>query len=794
MRRHGLQVPGGLCVLTHAYDRFVDSAGLRRAVALELGRKAFEDMRWEEIWDASLRIRNLFLRASIEPTLGGELEDALRRRFWDGRAAVVRSSAPAEDTASTSFAGLHESYVDVRGVAALVDAVRRVWASLWTDRALLYRQELGLDVMESSMAVVVQELVSGQVSGVAFSRNPLEESQAVVESVWGLNEGLVDGTIEPDRWIIDRATGDVVESFHPLRRQKVVPGIASRAAEGSGVRSEGDSGTDDGAAAGTRLVPLSAAEQATAPLSASSLRDVFAAALAAEDLFGAPQDVEWTIAEGELYVLQSRPISTLGSRFAGEADVIAHERAHEEVGQIIGATVSAEAGQAKRDERPWYLNLQRSFSTLVELRRQVEEVTIPRMAVEADSLASVDLASLSDADLDVEIARRTEALTRWEEVYYRDFIPLAHGVRLFGQVYNDKVRPNDPYEFVDLLSGSGLLSVSRNAALRELADRVRDAMRGEPGVLGHPAAIGRPEAVVQSEALDRYLDRFGSGPGAPEPVRVRERAQVLRLVTQMAQRLEGTTDSSVETVAISMGASGSGRTQAATGPETPAVDRVEAYLSRFQGDERRFQKELVDLARASYRLRDDDNLYLGRFRRLVESALAERGTRRGASPLSPDPRAGGAGLEEAAAAAAQVAATRFRVRQLVGQPAGAGVAVGRARVVLLEEDLYAFQRGEVLVCDSLDPSMTFVAPLAAAVVERRGGMLVHGAIIAREYGLPCVTGVPDATIAIHTGDLLTVDGSLGVVVVGGAPPGVAHPGVAHSGVAPEAEEASSGDA
>jgi pyruvate,water dikinase len=142
--------------------------------------------------------------------------------------------------------------------------------------------------------------------------------------------------------------------------------------------------------------------------------------LAAEDLFGAPQDVEWTIAEGELYVLQSRPISTLGSRFAGEADVIAHERAHEEVGQIIGATVSAEAGQAKRDERPWYLNLQRSFSTLVELRRQVEEVTIPRMAVEADSLASVDLAPLSDADLDVEIARRTEALTRWEEVYYRD--------------------------------------------------------------------------------------------------------------------------------------------------------------------------------------------------------------------------------------------------------------------------------------------------------------------------------------------------------------------------------------
>jgi len=106
-------------------------------------------------------------------------------------------------------------------------------------------------------------------------------------------------------------------------------------------------------------------------------------------------------------------------------------------------------------------------------------------------------------------------------------------------------------------------------------------------------------------------------------------------------------------------------------------------------------------------------------------------------------------------------------------------------LVVQEEDLYSFQRGEVLVCDSLDPTMTFVAPLAAAIVERRGGMLVHGAIIAREYGLPCVTGVPDATIAIRTGDLLTVDGFLGVVVIGGAPPEAAPPGAA-----PQTEEVS----
>jgi pyruvate,water dikinase len=76
-----------------------------------------------------------------------------------------------------------------------------------------------------------------------------------------------------------------------------------------------------------------------------------------------------------------------------------------------------------------------------------------------------------------------------------------------------------------------------------------------------------------------------------------------------------------------------------------------------------------------------------------------------------------------------------------------------------------FKHGEILVCDAVDPNMTFVVPLAAAVVERRGGMLIHGAIIAREYGLPCVTGIPEATSLIHTGDRLTVDGYLGIVII-----------------------------
>ena len=104
-------------------------------------------------------------------------------------------------------------------------------------------------------------------------------------------------------------------------------------------------------------------------------------------------------------------------------------------------------------------------------------------------------------------------------------------------------------------------------------------------------------------------------------------------------------------------------------------------------------------------------------------------------------------------------------RQLVGQPAGPGIGSGPARVLREASDLYSFKSGEVMVCDAVDPNMTFIVPLCSAIVERRGGMLIHGAIIAREYGIPCVTGVPEAVDLIETGDILTVDGYLGVITV-----------------------------
>jgi pyruvate,water dikinase len=201
------------------------------------------------------------------------------------------------------------------------------------------------------------------------------------------------------------------------------------------------------------------------------------------------------------------------------------------------------------------------------------------------------------------------------------------------------------------------------------------------------------------------------------------------------------------------------------------------FLSGFKGRERDFTAELLDLGRASYRLRDDDNIYLGRIEREVVVAI-EEGRRRIEKRLqmkvdAEDPAEILNALKNSnyipkkrSSSEPRKLSSGLKARQIIGQPAGPGIAKGKARVILSPSDLFAFESGEILVCDAIEPNMTFVVPLSSGIVERRGGMLIHGAIIAREYGLPCVTGVPEATSQIRTGDLVTVDGFLGIVIIG----------------------------
>ena len=685
LREAGIEIPESFCITTNAYRDYVDKTGIGERIELEINRKAWDDLRWEEMWDVSLRIRNLFVRTPVSAPIREALSTTLADAFSAGP-TVLRSSAPDEDSAEASFAGLHESYLNVVGLEQIVHHVRLVWASLWSDRALLYRRKLGLDVRRSAMAVLVQKMVYGRASGIVFSRSPLDDSQSVVEAVHGLNQGLVDGTVEPDRWFITRKEGLIVSHYSPETRQGLFE-------------------TKDG----LRVETLRGDSAQSPPLTDGQVLAVFQLAAKAEDLFQAPQDVEWTAAV-RLTALQSRPITTLA--------------------------------EGDGDENAWYLTLTRSKENLQQLQRIIEDQVLPGMARDSSEMEAVDLDKLSMEQLQVEEVRRKKILDHWTKGYWDYCIPFAHGIRLFGQVYNDRVRPDDPFEFMVLLSSDSLISIRRNEALCRLAAE----LAREPGLL-EAAASGQniPPSAPFGRLFEQYLKEYGQSSWENQRLDV-NRKGLLEFIARMAGSLD----------CVHHGLA-------------PSRDLEGLYLESFDLSERPMARELLELARASYRLRDDDNIYLGRIKahwlaarekhNLVDPA-SERRIRTddpGAAPAHNYPQ--GRPAELAPNTATPLGAVT--IRQLVGQPASPGIAYGPARVVTNNETLLAFQQGEVLVCDAIDPNMTLVAPLAAAIVERRGGMLIHGAIIAREYGLPCVTGVPNAAQLIQTGDMVTVDGHIG---------------------------------
>jgi pyruvate,water dikinase len=694
MAKQKVPVPKAMCVSTGAYNAFMDETGLRAQVLMEYHRKDFDQMRWEEMWDCSLRIQNMFARAAIPLALRATMTESIDTSFGD-RPVAVRSSAIGEDSASASFAGLHESYLNVRGGRDILEHIKLVWASTWSDAAILYRKEIGLDVENSSMAVVVQELVQGQESGVIFGKSPIDDSKAVVEAVHGLNQGLVDGTVEPDRWMIDRSSGEIV-SHTPAQRTKIVVAASS----------------------GVKLVNLRAERRRVPPLTKRRVKALFGLEKRLAELFGSDQDVEWTYDHSRLCVLQSRPIT---------------------------ASSRSEEG----DDRKWYLSLRRSFDNLAELRAKIENEIIPGMVSEAQSLKQINLTLMPGEELADEISRRAKICERWKKQYWDFCIPFAHGMRLFGSVYNRTVKPDDPYQFLQLLAGAGLKSVNRNMRLLRLASRIKR----DRSLLRQVQSGRIPESSdfsAEIAALVAELDTASFGVTDPSHAKKR----VLEFISEMAKA--GSTRKHLI-----------GRTKS---------DLQQKFLSSTPKRERQFALKLIDLASASYRLRDDDNIYLGQLEKRLQDAVNEAVRR---SPAFAEKALDITRVDEVTRSlrdpnyrpegpkskAAQPQAEHVRTRQLLGQPAGTGLAFGPARVVRNADDLFGFKKGEILVCDAIDPNMTFVVPLAAAIVERRGGMLVHGAIIAREYGLPCVTGVPDAVESINTGNQLTVDGYLGIVTI-----------------------------
>jgi phosphoenolpyruvate synthase/pyruvate phosphate dikinase len=298
MLRAGLPVPGGFCVTTAAFGLWIDGSGTATRLLERLAQLAPEAT--GEIREAAAALRQ-GLSASALPR---PVEEAIRagvEQHGPQMAWAVRSSATAEDLPEASFAGQHDSLLNVRGSDAVLAAVRHCWVSLFTDRAVFYRLKNRLPGRAAAMAVVVQEMVPAEVSGVIFTADPLtgDTRRMVIEAARGLGEALVSGRVSPDRLVLDKETLRVLEPTATQKQAGAVPNQAgaSSAREVSGARPPDPCFND------------------------AMIRRLGELGRRAERLFGRPQDLEWAARGGQVFLLQSRPITARPPARAAEPEV-----------------------------------------------------------------------------------------------------------------------------------------------------------------------------------------------------------------------------------------------------------------------------------------------------------------------------------------------------------------------------------------------------------------------------------------------------------------------------------------
>lgn len=859
LARAGLPVPDGFCVTTDAF---------RRALFRE------RDERFEALLDALAAVPAGDVAAARaageairEHVRARPVPEEIRRAIlaaWEqagtAHAYAVRSSATAEDLPHASFAGQQDTYLNVAGAEELIARVRDCWASLYTDRAILYRIEQGIRHRDVALCVVVQRLVRSEKAGILFTAHPVSghRNVSVIEAGWGLGESLVSGIVSPDRYEVERHNGRVIAA------QRGDKTVAIRPRQGEG----------EGAGGGTETVSLGAAEQKEQVLDGRELRALCALGRDVEAHQGAPQDIEWAIAGGELYLLQARPITSLFPKVEGAredehlnvylcfnhlqvmTDAMAPMALH-----VFQLLMPFDRAPGEEGESPWagvaggrlYVNVakvmrsplgRRVGTTFLGVADRLSQqailsaLTRPELqrgpAVPARALLSNFVPRFIDAALWALVrptAGTTDRVAEWVEeqtAAARGELsgdrPLPERVRGARRLLSGFMLPMfarvPPMLIAGILSGhllralvgapeeqlvrlgrglSGNVTTEMDLAVGDLAD----CARAHPEVAARIAEGGATLEEIEAlpggaefrRALDRFLDRYGfRGPSEIDLSRPRYRdapGAILAVVAGNLRtgergahrahhaRLAGEAEAAAQAIveAAARGPLGPARAAIARRLITahrdlmPVREHPKMLLVRLLDALRRLALEAGAALAAEGRLEQAEDVFFLDLREL-EAALTDPGLplrervaqRReelayyqGLTPPRVMTSDGEVLTAEHAGGGAPEGA-------LVGSPASAGVVEGRARVVL-DPAKEVLEKGEILVAPFTDPGWTPLFVNAAGLVMEVGGMMTHGSVVAREYGIPAVVCVPGATKRIRTGQRIRVHGDGGYVEV-----------------------------
>jgi pyruvate,water dikinase len=304
----GLRVPPGFAVTTHAFDTFIERGRVRNKIVRTLSRIPPEDIR--AIEEAGRQIRDLIESTPIPIKISKEIKEAYQKLSGlcgiPNLPVAVRSSATSEDLKTASFAGQHESYLWVRGEEEVVQHLLKCWASLFTDRAIAYRNQIGWPHDKVTISVGVQKMVNAKCAGVMFTINPVtgDENTIVVEGNWGLGESVVKGEVSPDHFLVDKRSSEIL-------KKTAAPKILCYQLEGNKVVCS----------------PPSSEKQNQLCLSDEELVEIVRLGKISEAHYQSAQDIEWAIDldlpfPENVFLVQTRPVTGTGKPKRSDADVI----------------------------------------------------------------------------------------------------------------------------------------------------------------------------------------------------------------------------------------------------------------------------------------------------------------------------------------------------------------------------------------------------------------------------------------------------------------------------------------
>lgn len=832
----GLPVPPGFVLTTRAYDAFVEAGGVRDEI-VGLASQADDPGAFEA---AAEEIHALFARATIPDDVAAEIRGAYEELDEDGKTPVaVRSSATAEDLPTASFAGQQESYLNVRGADALLEALKACWASLWTARAMAYRRQQNIDPASVSLAVVVQRMVEAEAAGILFTADPVSRrrGRTIINAAWGLGEAVVGGQVTPDTLVVEKANGRV---------------ISRETADKAVMTVYTESGTEE------RPVPEARRRQPV--LDDETAADLVRYGTRIEDLYGSPQDVEWALAGGEFFILQARPITNLpppedarweppvpGSawwrrqvvenlpeplsplfdelylREGLEVSIdtlmeffgMTYLRVEDFIDRPIFATVNGYA-YLRADYRLRWSTVPAVLRATIDEFRVLfgdktaaywREQALPSYLEKIEWWKAVDAADAADERL---LAGMRELALEDARYWFACALMIARAKVTDGLLgrFLALAAPRRTLTSGIFLRGFPSQTVDAETELEVLAGQVRASDELRVLVTAGPAA-GLPEALATTPAgrawlaaFARYLDRYGHqvyNLDFVAPTQADDPLPVLLSLKAMVRQPEGDPRARQRAIVAERDA------------------RVEETARAFDPLRRRLFRLLLDWAQRFGPDREAALFYMGAgwptLRRLaleLGRRLADGGSLRTAEDVffleTPEieaaiaARSAGQSRSELARLAherRELREARKRLHpppvvppdhklrfgpldmsvwetQRRNEPAGAvlrgfAVSPGRvtapASVIRSPADFLEMEPGTILVCSTTTPAWTPLFSQARGLVTDVGGILAHGSIVAREYGIPAVLGTGIATTRIRSGQTIMVDGDSGTVTL-----------------------------